>query len=478
MDYQVAIPSYRRPTELARKSYQMLVKGGVPVDRITVFVASAHEADLYRAALPDGTRIVVGVLGLAAQRAFIHKYYTEGQLILFVDDDLTHLKKLSGDRLITLTDIHSFVEEAFAKMHEVGSKIFSIYPAASSMYMKEQPEFSTELRYLMGGFYGIVNRDPPELLYGDNQEDKERTLRYWKRDKKLLRFNHITMITRFYTPGGMDSPTRKADTEAATMQMVKEFPGLVKQIHKAKAGYHDLRFINPAKAEDAIDSAVEVLPLRAGYEAARDKLLAALAKTHIPKLGNPSKPEHRKRHGVRADNIGSIGRTATYGFGNTRAKGIAEFKWNKKNPEVLRAMIEFGNKVVPPGWKYTAITLNKDVLARKHRDPNNVGRSVIIGIGNYKGGALRVWDEDDTVSEDYDLKDRPTMFNGALRPHETQPFEGERYTLIFYKQKWDGKCEGMPDMVGEDSSVIVAVGGAGTSEELALPLGGDRIAHA
>jgi hypothetical protein len=40
------------------------------------------------------------------------------------------------------------------------------------------------------------------------------------------------------------------------------------------------------------------------------------------------------------------------------------------------------------------------------------------------------------------------MFNGALRQHETQPFEGERYTIIYYHGRRAGGCAGMPEMIG------------------------------
>jgi hypothetical protein len=128
--------------------------------------------------------------------------------------------------------------------------------------------------------------------------------------------------------------------------------------------------------------------------------------------------------------------------------GIAEFRFNKKYPDLLRALINFGNTIAEPGWTYTAITLNHGVQATKHRDTSNVGRSIIIGIGDYTDGDLRVWETDDAYFTDMDLKDKPTMFNGALRTHETQPFTGERYTIIYYRQKWEGSCVGMPAMVG------------------------------
>ena len=90
--------------------------------------------------------------------------------------------------------------------------------------------------------------------------------------------------------------------------------------------------------------------------------------------------------------------------------------------------------LVPKGWEYQAITLNHGVKAKKHIDSKNVGKSVIIGIGNFTGGEIGVWRSDNTKPVYKNLHDKPIMFNGGLLPHETQPFEGNRYTMVFYKQ--------------------------------------------
>jgi hypothetical protein len=372
--------------------------------------------------------------------------------LLFVDDDITQIKMLDADKLIKVTDIDALIRQGFKQMSESGAAIWGIYPAASALYMKRQPAVTTDLRYIIGAMYGIRNSNVPTLLFGDNQEDKERTLHYWERDKAVVRLNHVTLLTRYYAPGGMSSETRKTETDAATQQLVSRWPYYVKRVYKPGQQIWDLRFIPQKQADDFDDASLSVLPLRNGYAAAKDALLAELRKIVIPTLGNPSKPERRKRHGVRADTIGSIGRSATFGFGRTRMYGIAEFRFNKKFPEVCRALINLGNVIAEPGWRYTAITLNHGVQAKKHRDTSNVGRSIIVGIGNYTGGDLRVWGTDDAAFEDMDLHDRPTMFNGAVRTHETQPFEGERYTIIYYSQKWEGGCAGMPAMCGKVDS--------------------------
>ena len=445
----VAIPSYKRPAIILNKTLKTLRLGGVPQERITVYVASEEELATYREAGVTGW-IQVGVPGLAAQRQFIQEQWPVGQRIVFIDDDISQIKQLSGTKLEKVADIPALFDRAFDEMEKVGASIWGVYPAASALYMSDNT--TTTLCYLIGALYGIKNTRGPALRYGDNQEDKERTLRYWQRDGIIYRLNNVTILTRYYGPGGMESPTRKAETKEYTQRLVNEFPGLITQTYKAKQEIYDIKFkrMIPSRTLPAeqCDTSITVLPLSEGYEAAKAKLLTELKKIRIPKLGNPTNPRRRKAHGTRADNIGSIGRTATLGFGNTRFRGINEFSFNAKWPEALRALIEFGNIIAPKDWEYTAITLNHGVQARKHKDTRNVGRSIIVGIGDYEGGALRVWDPNDENPQDLDLKDKPTLFNGALLPHETQPFTGDRYTIIYYKQQWKGSCKGMPPMIG------------------------------
>jgi len=85
----------------------------------------------------------------------------------------------------------------------------------------------------------------------------------------------------------------------------------------------------------------------------------------------------------------------------------------------------------------TSITLNYGVKAKKHVDSFNVGDSVIVGIGDYTDGKLRVYDGGKTSETftAYNIHDTPLMFNGALLAHETEDFTGERYTIIFYSQR-------------------------------------------
>lgn len=168
---------------------------------------------------------------------------------------------------------------------------------------------------------------------------------------------------------------------------------------------------------------------QARYEKVKARLLEELEKITIPKIPKPSDTQHSNRGNI----IGTIGRTITFGFGDNR-KGWNFYSTNKQHPELFKALIDFGNAVVPKGWEYQGITVNHGVKAKKHKDKKNIGESVIIGIGDYTGGAMRIWDGADKNPKIYDIHDKPALFNGGKLFHQTTPFKGNRYTLVLYKQ--------------------------------------------
>merc|ERR1711920_550172 len=78
---------------------------------------------------------------------------------------------------------------------------------------------------------------------------------------------------------------------------------------------------------------------------------------------------------------------------------------------------------------------------KRHRDGNNVGPSIIKAIGNFTGGNLNYYPNDDRVLE---LEDLPAsdkvnlnlaknwaLFDGR-RAHEVDPFKGDRISLVYF----------------------------------------------
>jgi hypothetical protein len=70
---------------------------------------------------------------------------------------------------------------------------------------------------------------------------------------------------------------------------------------------------------------------------------------------------------------------------------------------------------------------------QKHLDRKNTGESLLIGLGDYKGGELVVWEDKESPTTTVDISSQSVQFDGSKLYHETAPFEGERYSLVFYK---------------------------------------------
>jgi len=158
------------------------------------------------------------------------------------------------------------------------------------------------------------------------------------------------------------------------------------------------------------------------YLKIKKELYDLLEKTHIPKITQD-----------RGNKLGHNAWTTTFGCGNRRQRGFSEFNANKKYPELFDLLIKFGNLIVPKDYTYNAITLNKDMKAKKHIDTLNEGYSIITGLGDFTGGELNVYNKNDKPKT-YNLKDKILIFNGSQLYHATNDFKGRRYTLIYYKQ--------------------------------------------
>jgi len=92
---------------------------------------------------------------------------------------------------------------------------------------------------------------------------------------------------------------------------------------------------------------------------------------------------------------------------------------------------EWFNKECPEDFKFTTIQYNKNYKCKKHIDGKNVGESYIVGLGDYTGGELIVYDENDNPTH-IDIKNKFYKFNGSKYYHETAEYTGTRYTLVFF----------------------------------------------
>ena len=228
-NYVVAIPTYNRYDVLADKSLKTLLDGNVNKNKIYLFVANKSQYKLYEEAIPKNMyhKIIIGKIGITNQRKFISTYFPENQYIISIDDDVEELQILKGEKLAKLKDIDAFFIKAYTVLKKEDLYIWGIYPVRNAFFM--YPNYTTDLRFLIGVMFGYINRHLRKLepsIKSETKEDYEQTILYFNMDRGVLRFNNVTPKTKFNSIGGLGTDRFERNKNAAEY-LHKTYPDII-----------------------------------------------------------------------------------------------------------------------------------------------------------------------------------------------------------------------------------------------------------
>ena len=103
---------------------------------------------------------------------------------------------------------------------------------------------------------------------------------------------------------------------------------------------------------------------------------------------------------------------------------------NELFPELARAVFELEKVVAPLNREpSTMVAVNRRAIFRPHTDAGvgfGQSMSLIVGLGDYVGGGLAV------EGEPVDVRYAPLEFDGWRQRHWTLPYEGERFSLVWF----------------------------------------------
>lgn len=213
--YVVAILSHKRSHILNQKTLSMLHREGIDNHNIYVFVDEPEIAE-YDAVLNKDyyNKIVKGGKGIIKQVEAIEEFFADGTHIVRIDDDIDEV--IMNMSCLYGSSLDTFFKSAFSTCIENNAYIWGVYPVNNNFFMIDKPEVNFNLCYICGNFYGFINRPfkprtklnsqlrlTTSVNMNGNKEDVERTLRYWKNDGIIVRFDRITTKTKYYgTDGG------------------------------------------------------------------------------------------------------------------------------------------------------------------------------------------------------------------------------------------------------------------------------------
>jgi hypothetical protein len=268
-DYVVCIPSYKRPELCNEKTLQTLKDNNIPAKKIFVYVANKEECDEYVKIL-DKTKynkLVVGIKGLVPQRQFIMEQFPEGKHIVFFDDDVSKID-LTMSTITKGKTLDFFFKNAFRECHKNKSFIWGVYPVYNPFFRKGRTEMTTCLTYIVGAFYGIINRpnlkDIKLTITKENgqKEDVERTLKYFVNDDIVLRFNRVGFMTKYYgKSGGLGTFEERLKPMLEASKKLKAQYGEYGEISTKKHGMTEFRLKKiPARTEAEVAKQTKKMP--------------------------------------------------------------------------------------------------------------------------------------------------------------------------------------------------------------------------
>ncbi len=257
MNYVIAIPSYKRHTTLKKKTMKVLEHYKIPSNIIHIFVADSKEAKIYKDTLEPNSygKIIIGRPGIKEIRNFMAKYFKQGQRIVYLDDDISRIwrcisknnpENKKDNKLIELESFDKFVKEAFKMSVKTGYNNWGVYPTDNPFFMKPTTKngkhISTDLKFLIGFFTGVINNHQAEKRTISDKEDYERTIKYYLADGGVLRFNNISCNTRCYKePGGIQTDRKKENSRINAGILIKNYPEMVTINTSRKSGFVEIR---------------------------------------------------------------------------------------------------------------------------------------------------------------------------------------------------------------------------------------------
>jgi len=223
---RVAIPTYKRSDSIASKTLKFLKSVAYPKDLIYLFVV-AEEEQLYKALPADlYGHIVIGPVGLCAMRNRITDYFNEGEIIIQMDDDVKGIKST-----LPFSDIFHILYKGLTDK-DVPCGLAGVLPNDDTRRFKNSQ--TMHLAHILGSFFMCRNHKDIKITHTE-KEDMERSILYYQRYGRVLRFQNAGVSTSYKGgTGGLQSQGRSERCASEIESLKVRFPNLVSEVEKVK----------------------------------------------------------------------------------------------------------------------------------------------------------------------------------------------------------------------------------------------------
>ena len=341
-------------------------------------------------------------------------YFRGNKNIIQMDDDIKSFLEWDGKNFVD-GDLQHYIEEGFRLIKENNFKLFGFYPVKNGFFMKDLPEVSKGLQFCMGGIHGFIN-DKSLRTIDNYRDDYERCILNYLKYGGCIRFNKCKVDNVIYVNEGGQAKTRTIDNmTASTEYMTTTYPNYCR-VKKCKSPYPEIQIKNQ----------------KYNIQYHLWKQLDLITWSKNCDRANVSGLDEEKTKGSIKNKIGFPCYSYTFGYIRPRCSviGTRELtRISKKYPLIYELVKKYAEEVMPD-FKFTTITINRDIVCLPHTDKYNQSDSMIVAFGDYTEGGnlyIRINGKD----KKFCIKNRPLIFNGK-NLHWNDEANGRRYSLVFF----------------------------------------------
>ena len=188
-DYIIIIPVFNNVDRFKRYTYKFVTKYNLK-SKCVLLIQNDKDAKDYKEAFPDIKQQRTPA-GLFKAVNFMTSKLPHNKKIVVLNDDLSSLKKLSGDKLVDVSDVNNLFISIFNELKKSKLSLAGFYPMQSAGYMKERQAVTKDLRFIQGTLYLYLNKGIK--LKDGGKSDYMFTIDNYRKDGGVLRYNHIGM---------------------------------------------------------------------------------------------------------------------------------------------------------------------------------------------------------------------------------------------------------------------------------------------
>ena len=161
MDFRIVICTHDRVDICRSHTLAMLKHNNVPAKLITLLVHNEQQKANYENGIPKDLYNDIMVSnndqGVYGQMNYITDHFDEGTKIVKLDDDISWIYEIADNyNLVKSSNLLNIIDDGFRLCDQYGAKLFGLYPSSNPYFVCKQKLVSTDLRFAVGSFMGLI----------------------------------------------------------------------------------------------------------------------------------------------------------------------------------------------------------------------------------------------------------------------------------------------------------------------------------